>query len=718
MEVVRTRKGTEGSNPSLSVFERPKPGTALVAAAQTRQVRKEATVSGRRGDAERPASGVRVFTRPPLHATFHPMPYEITATRKRPQGFDELAGQDFVSATLAASLSSGHIAHAYLFSGPRGCGKTSTARILAKALNCEKGPTAAPCGICSNCRSIAAGSALDVIEIDGASNTSVEGVRQIKDEVLFPPNSARYKVYIIDEVHMLSMSAFNALLKTIEEPPPYVVFIFATTELHKVPATIKSRCQQFAFRLIPIDVIRERLASAAADLSVSAEDAALLWIAKESGGSLRDAYTLFDQVVAFSEGAITVAAIREKLGLIGLEAMNGIFEAIVEEREGGTTRALDALDALLASGVSPEQFVIDTIDYLRALLLIGHGLGRESLIGAPQSAYSVAVLSALDSERVERGLGLFLDLYRNLRMSPNPRFELELAVARLARLRDFVSPSALSRAVAALRAPSATAVRAAGAPRAPAEHGGDGIAGYGTAAAPEEKKKPELTGRLPTSLSNAFSSLAGAVLGEKAASEIRMPATGAAVAAGHRPTVREGATRETLANEGAASEAGAFDGEAEPQRESPPPSSAAVSKETDPEPMEASPRGAGRLDDKGLDAFRRDLIARIGRSKPLLGSGLAASLGWSLEDDRLIIRFRNAMEEGLVRAELGLLAGTIKEFAARDVKVELRISEGAESRQRQQSSSTDHSDPVAIVERMFRGQRLEPRQRGGQGELR
>ncbi len=199
------------------------------------------------------------------------MAYEVTASKKRPTTFDQLAGQEFVATSLKKSVKNSRIAHAYLFSGPRGVGKTSAARILAKAINCEKWPAENPCGECASCREISAGNSLDVIEIDGASNTSVNDVREIKDEVLFAPNSSRYKIYIIDEVHMLSNSAFNALLKTIEEPPPYIVFIFATTEIHKVPATIKSRCQQFNFRLISLEIIKERLEEVCRENGINAE---------------------------------------------------------------------------------------------------------------------------------------------------------------------------------------------------------------------------------------------------------------------------------------------------------------------------------------------------------------------------------------------------------------------------------------------------------------
>jgi DNA polymerase-3 subunit gamma/tau len=372
------------------------------------------------------------------------MSYEVTATRRRPQVFEDLIGQEFVVATLKNAITSGKIAHAYLFSGPRGCGKTTTARLLARALNCEKGPQAIPCGQCSACQEIARGSSLDVIEIDGASNTSVNDIRQIKDEVLFPPNSCRYKIYIIDEVHMLSTSAFNALLKTIEEPPPYVIFIFATTELHKVPATIKSRCQQFMFRLGSVEQIKNMLASAAAETGIKADDEALYWIARESTGSFRDAYTLYDQVAAFSGDHITYEKIRDKLGLVGLERLNELSEECVM---GNTAGAIDKLDAMLQSGVSIEQFITSYADYIRSLMLIRSGINREALIGQSVSRYSTKVLNAWNPVQIERALSLFLNLYRDVRYSLNPRFEVELALSRLCWLSSYVSAVDVRRVV-------------------------------------------------------------------------------------------------------------------------------------------------------------------------------------------------------------------------------------------------------------------------------
>lgn len=387
------------------------------------------------------------------------MSYEVTATRRRPQQFEHLVGQEFVAETLRNSIKSGKIAHAYLFSGPRGCGKTSTARILAKALNCQNGPTDKPCCQCSNCQEITKGSSLDVIEIDGASNTSVENIRQIKDEVMFPPSNCRYKIYIIDEVHMLSVSAFNALLKTIEEPPEYVIFIFATTELQKVPATIKSRCQQYNFRLVSIDKVKECLAQAAAELNIKADDEALFWIARESTGSMRDAYTLFDQVVAFSDGYITYDKIRDKLGLVGIDRLNTLFEACAT---GKTDEVLNLLDSFLQAGVSIEQLISNSADYLRSLLLIKNGITKEALLGNSVERYSSVVLNSWNVVQLERALSIYLQLYRDIRYSLSPRYELELSYSRLCWLNQYVSNAEVKKAIDAAQALLAGAPVAAG----------------------------------------------------------------------------------------------------------------------------------------------------------------------------------------------------------------------------------------------------------------
>jgi DNA polymerase III subunit gamma/tau len=600
------------------------------------------------------------------------MPYEITATRKRPQNFEEFKGQEFVSATLEASLASGRIAHAYLFSGPRGCGKTSAARILAKALNCEKGPTAKPCGVCRSCQEIARGSSLDVIEIDGASNTSVDNVRQIKDEVLFPPNGGRYKVYIIDEVHMLSNSAFNALLKTIEEPPPYIVFIFATTELHKVPATIKSRCQQFAFRLFKIELIQELLASAAADLGVEAEDEALLWIAKESGGSLRDAYTLFDQVVSFSEGKISSSLIRDKLGLTGQDSLNELFRA---GAAGDSGAALLALDEILARGVSPEQLASEAAEYCRSLLLIKNGITKASLLGAPVSSYDESALAAFTGERLERALAGLLDLYRNMRFTVDPRFELELAVAKLCRLADYVSPGELAATVASLK-------RRLGGEAAKGES-------FPSSQRADEKKKPEPSRELSPSRETA------------ASREITLPPQLNAAFASLAATASQAAGEEAGEKKQAASV----------------PSASRVLKDADPvtldpEPEEedSSPPEAAdsHSPDASGDALRSAVIEALGRGGPLLKTGLASSLPWRVEETRLVIPFRSGMEESVVRGSIAEIAAKASEFAGRALKVELKIEPKKSASKTEAVRGEAHTgpDPVEVVERVFRGTRL------------
>ena len=374
--------------------------------------------------------------------------YEVTATRKRPQDFDFLVGQDFVVSTLENAISENSIANAYLFSGPRGVGKTSSARLLAKALNCQRGMSAHPCGVCDSCVEIAKGKSVDVIEIDGASNTSVNDIRNIKEEIMFPPQSSRYKIYIIDEVHMLSTSAFNALLKTIEEPPEYIIFIFATTELQKVPATIRSRCQQFRFSLISEELIMKCLRSAAEDIGMEADEDALFWIAKEATGSMRDAYTLFDQVAAFSGSHMTLEKIRQKLSIAGFSAISAIVSLTLSGEPG---KALEELGRLFEDGISPEQIVKDSAEFFRTLLLFKEGIRRTDVLGSAIKDIPEDIVEALTREQIEAALKAFLTLYRELRYSLSPRFEIELLYSRLSSLPMLATPDVLMKKLEDLR---------------------------------------------------------------------------------------------------------------------------------------------------------------------------------------------------------------------------------------------------------------------------
>ena len=293
------------------------------------------------------------------------MAYVALYRQWRPRNIDTLVGQQAVKTALTNALTSGRIAHAYLFAGPRGTGKTSTARILAKALNCEHGPTPVPCDACDNCKRIAEGTSMDVFEIDAASNRGIDEIKALRDQLAFTPVDCRYKVYIIDEVHMLTTEAFNALLKTLEEPPAHVIFILATTDPHKIPATIHSRCQRFDFRRVTVEEITAHLAMVAKGSGITADEEALRLIAVQSEGGMRDALSLLDQCGVMDK-QVTAATVRQVLGIVGRDALRELVAAIGRK---DAAVALAQLEQLLAQGKDPRQVLVELAEYLRALLL-------------------------------------------------------------------------------------------------------------------------------------------------------------------------------------------------------------------------------------------------------------------------------------------------------------------------------------------------------------
>jgi DNA polymerase-3 subunit gamma/tau len=372
------------------------------------------------------------------------MDYQVSARKFRPGTFDDVIGQPHVVQTLVNSIATKRIAQAYLFSGTRGVGKTTVARILAKALNCEQGPTGSPCATCANCLEIAQGTSVDVNEIDGASNTSVDDVREIRENVKFTPFRGQYRVYIIDEVHMLSNSAFNALLKTLEEPPPHVVFIFATTEIHKIPATILSRCQHYNFRRIARTEIIERLRHVAGQDGIAVEDRSLAALARASEGSMRDGLSLLDQAVAFGGKIIVHADLEALLGAVPQELIKTMIRAVIAQ---DTPAALRVVGQLLDQGHDLKTYCAEVVESLRNLLVISVTSPPEwpTLIEAPAEELTrlASERDALTPEQLQQLFAIFVQAEDGLRLSAHPRFVVETAAVKATRLlRQQGGPSA------------------------------------------------------------------------------------------------------------------------------------------------------------------------------------------------------------------------------------------------------------------------------------
>ncbi len=356
--------------------------------------------------------------------------YQVLARKYRPQTFAELIGQEHVRATLENAIAQGRIAHGYIFSGQRGTGKTTVARILARCLNCEQGPTITPCGTCPSCREIEAGNSVDVIEIDAASNRGINEMRELRESIKYRPARDRYKIFIIDEAHQITNEAFNALLKTLEEPPEWVVFVLCTTEAHKIPTTIASRCQQFAFRSVEFDLVIERMRWICERENIEAEPEALAVLAQAGEGSVRDSLSALDQAIACCGNKLTGAEIRELLGMFSLESLHEVTAAL---ERGDSRRMLEIVGELERNGRNLQHFCRELARYFRNLLVVKvAGPGTRLVPAAQEEQKRLAeIAAAFTEEDLTRYLQLTLDLFRELQSALQPRLHLEVGLLRL-----------------------------------------------------------------------------------------------------------------------------------------------------------------------------------------------------------------------------------------------------------------------------------------------
>ncbi|WP_324807948.1 DNA polymerase III subunit gamma/tau [Sphingomonas sp. LY29] len=398
-------------------------------------------------------------------------PYRVLARKYRPQTFAELIGQDAMVTTLANAIERGRIAHAFLLTGVRGVGKTSTARLVAKALNCigpdgQGGPTINPCGVCEPCRAIAEGRHIDVIEMDAASHTGVDDVREIIEAVRYAAVSARYKIYIIDEVHMLSKNAFNALLKTLEEPPAHVKFLFATTEVNKVPVTVLSRCQRFDLRRIPADSLAQHFARVAEAESVEVEPEALQAIARAAEGSARDGLSILDQAIAHGEGKVTAAQVRDMLGAADRGRIRRLLDTLLS---GDAAATLGQLDEAHALGIEPASLLRGLMESLHAVTRSKAGGSADLLASVEEREAAADVAARLSWGHIHRLWQLLLKGLQDVGVAPDPQEAATMALLRLIHALDMPDPSALAAMLSGGGAVTATTTASAGAPPAKAD---------------------------------------------------------------------------------------------------------------------------------------------------------------------------------------------------------------------------------------------------------
>ncbi|HYA18476.1 MAG TPA: DNA polymerase III subunit gamma/tau [Bryobacteraceae bacterium] len=397
--------------------------------------------------------------------------YQVIARKYRPQSFDDVLNQEHIKTTLRNAIEQNRIAHGYIFSGQRGTGKTTTARIVARCLNCIKGPTDRPCGECASCLEIAAGGSVDVIEIDAASNRGINEMRELRENVRYQPARDRYKIFIIDEAHQITNEAFNALLKTIEEPPEWAVFILCTTESHKIPATIASRCQHFSFRSVDFNDLIDRMREICAREGIDADDEALAVLAQAGEGSVRDSLSALDQAIASCGNRLDAAQVRSLLGAFSLDAMAQVTTALAN-LDGNAV--LTVVDELERSGGSPQHFARELARYLRNLLVtkISGVDSRLVTASAAEKAELGHIAAGFSEEDLTRYLQLALDLFRELQFSLQPRFHLEIGLLKMVQAGKLVpieeALASLGAAPAALKgagpvsAPNATKVASTG----------------------------------------------------------------------------------------------------------------------------------------------------------------------------------------------------------------------------------------------------------------